>query len=532
MSPNHLAMNNLNPFHGDYLRRLSQQPERQRLEEQVHHEYMSLYAPVLMNQESNQRTMEDVLTYHQRLARTLELQNHLARNQSHYLQQHRHPSFPQPFKQQPDRNNSFYPNLQQHRHPSLPQPLKLQPEEVPSYCKGNAILPRGNTLPSLSSQSMPSIALTRNISPDVTPDSKMLARAIEVIRGELGLPMGDPDEHKHTSRLEATRREIQQQHAINANSSKEDTHRTTDNEEERNERKHPGEHTSKEKAAIEDYTKQIQAIEKKRASIGESERKKPPSDGDSMNCVSDSDEVKNKSATGLRHLQWENHFQRLVEYKEKNGHTMVPTNYPDDIQLGNWVRNQRLNFKNRGITDERKRKLNEIGFMWVFYDRSTTRWDEMFNRLKIYLENNGDVNVPLRYSNDTQLGAWVNYQRTTHRQGKLTAEKVAKLTSVDFEWNPMKHAATWEHMFWRLMAYKNASGNTRVPFRYKADPQLGYWVSNQRAFYRKKRLSKERQILLESVGLFPRQKLRASSEEVAARQAVELVKAADEAFGK
>lgn len=218
-----------------------------------------------------------------------------------------------------------------------------------------------------------------------------------------------------------------------------------------------------------------------------------------------SDKTKPKSLKyegGVRQKVWDSHFQRLVEFKKKNGHTMVPTYYPEDRALGNWVRNQRLNYKMGTLKEYRLSKLNEIGFMWVFYDRSTDRWDEMFIRLKKYKEEYGDTSVPLRYSADTQLGAWVNYQRTSHRQKKLAQDKVDKLEELGFEWNPLKHATSWEQMFWRLLAYKKCFGNVRVPFRYKPDPALGYWVSNQRAFYRKNRLTRERRILLESIGMF------------------------------
>ena len=211
---------------------------------------------------------------------------------------------------------------------------------------------------------------------------------------------------------------------------------------------------------------------------------------------------------GLRHQQWEAQFKRLVNYKKAHGDTLVPTNYASDPQLGNWVRNQRLANKNKSMTEERKSKLDGVGFFWYFYDRSTTRWEEMFLRLVDYKEAQGDANVPLRYPTDQQLGAWVNYQRTTRRQGKLSASKIAKLNSVEFEWNPMKHAATWEHMFWRLLAFKNCFGHTKVPFRYKPDPSLGYWVSNQRAFYRKTKLSQDRTILLESIGFFPKTRIK------------------------
>ncbi len=36
--------------------------------------------------------------------------------------------------------------------------------------------------------------------------------------------------------------------------------------------------------------------------------------------------------------QWDYMFDRLVEYKEKKGNTLVPKRYKADKQLGTWVR--------------------------------------------------------------------------------------------------------------------------------------------------------------------------------------------------
>jgi len=208
---------------------------------------------------------------------------------------------------------------------------------------------------------------------------------------------------------------------------------------------------------------------------------------------------------GLRDYQWERLFQRLVQYKEEHGNTTVPTKYSKDRQLGTWVRNQRLAGKKGKMSEERKRKLNDIGFTWntISRDRNTATWEEMFLRLVEYKKKHGSANVPFRYHKDVQLGTWVNYQRTVHRLERLSVAKVKKLNSIGFEWNPhMKHAATWEAMFWRLVAYKKCFGHTSVPFRYKPDPQLGYWVTNQRTSHRKNKLSPERKYLLEALGVF------------------------------
>ena len=51
----------------------------------------------------------------------------------------------------------------------------------------------------------------------------------------------------------------------------------------------------------------------------------------------------------------------------------------------------------------------------------------------------------------------------------------------------------------RLLEYKKDHGNTKVPYRYAEDRQLGQWVSKQRSDYKKAQLSTEHTGLLNSI---------------------------------
>ena len=71
-----------------------------------------------------------------------------------------------------------------------------------------------------------------------------------------------------------------------------------------------------------------------------------------------------------RHLQWESRFQALVSFKEQYGHTQVPINWEENIQLANWVSTQRQEYQNmlKGRTtrldEKRIRLLDGVGFSW------------------------------------------------------------------------------------------------------------------------------------------------------------------------
>jgi len=68
------------------------------------------------------------------------------------------------------------------------------------------------------------------------------------------------------------------------------------------------------------------------------------------------------------HERWMEMYGRLQEFRNANGHTLVPSNFQQDPELAVWVRNQR-----RRCTNERLRKLlDDMGFVWILRRRSST----------------------------------------------------------------------------------------------------------------------------------------------------------------
>jgi Helicase associated domain len=68
---------------------------------------------------------------------------------------------------------------------------------------------------------------------------------------------------------------------------------------------------------------------------------------------------------------WDRRYQQLLEYKEKHGDCNVPQSYLPDKPFGRWVMKQRCqqSLKLRGeksqLTEEREKKLTDLGFSWV-----------------------------------------------------------------------------------------------------------------------------------------------------------------------
>ncbi len=132
------------------------------------------------------------------------------------------------------------------------------------------------------------------------------------------------------------------------------------------------------------------------------------------------------------------------------------------------------------------------------HPKATANWEALFQALVAFKENQGHCGVPQRWSENPELARWVSTQRYHYKKGKLGEERVARLEDLGVEWDPV--TANWEEMFQALVAFKENQGHCGVPNKWRENPQLATWVSNQRQTFRKGELSEERVVRLEALG--------------------------------
>ena len=74
--------------------------------------------------------------------------------------------------------------------------------------------------------------------------------------------------------------------------------------------------------------------------------------------------MEDQKKTGLTpgDLAWENGFARLVAFKEAQGHTNVPAQWPDDPELARWIRQQRHAHEFGLLYTRQSARLSELGF--------------------------------------------------------------------------------------------------------------------------------------------------------------------------
>jgi len=192
---------------------------------------------------------------------------------------------------------------------------------------------------------------------------------------------------------------------------------------------------------------------------------------------------------------WERNFSMLASYKAEHGDCLVPYKYELNPQLGIWVRGQRNNYSKGILSTDRIARLNAIGFVW---DALAAWWELSFSNLLSFKEKTGHCRVPARYEADPELGRWVSGQRQHYSKGKLPTERIERLESLGFEWDPSD--ADWEFNFSKLNLFKTQFGHCSVPRRYKAYSRLARWVEVQRRQYSTGKLSPERISKLKALG--------------------------------
>ncbi|MCH8839163.1 MAG: Helicase associated domain protein [Planctomycetes bacterium] len=193
--------------------------------------------------------------------------------------------------------------------------------------------------------------------------------------------------------------------------------------------------------------------------------------------------------------EWEEMFAALQDYKAAHGDCNVPQRWPDNPKFGRWVRVQCTRMNQGKLTSERVERLETLGFSW---ERREAGWEEMFATLQSYKAAHGDCKVPKTWPDNPKFGRWVSRQRSSHRKGQLSSERVERFEALGFVWDP--NEARWEEMFAALQHYKAQQGDCNVPRGWEEDPQLVNWVTVQRRSYKKGQLSEESIERLEALG--------------------------------
>ncbi|MDJ0763977.1 MAG: helicase associated domain-containing protein [Myxococcota bacterium] len=126
--------------------------------------------------------------------------------------------------------------------------------------------------------------------------------------------------------------------------------------------------------------------------------------------------------------KWQEHYDCLLKFVEREGHCRVPARHEEDgFRLGRWVLRQRQ-AKDELPPDRLKALGNLDGWYWSGQE---AKWDRACDLLNQFIEREGHARVPkLHIEGDFKLGVWVMHQREKYRRGALSRERQKYLNKI------------------------------------------------------------------------------------------------------
>ena len=175
----------------------------------------------------------------------------------------------------------------------------------------------------------------------------------------------------------------------------------------------------------------------------------------------------------LRNQMWEEHFESLLQFIKKYGHTNVPQKYPTNQPLAFWCEANRRAYRDGDILPERAARLERIGFKW---NKISAFWDEMFNALLKFKEKHGHCNVSRLSSEDKRLFYWVANIRNRFKVGDLPASYRGELDKIGFIWK--REDAKWNDNLTAFIRLKEKLGHSDI--RPKHSKEVYRWIRTVR----------------------------------------------------
>jgi superfamily II DNA or RNA helicase len=212
---------------------------------------------------------------------------------------------------------------------------------------------------------------------------------------------------------------------------------------------------------------------------------------------------------------WLTKFELLKKYHTEFNTFLIPSTTKELLSLKSWLQYQKKLFKQNSIEQYKIEKLNSIGYSFDINYRGRKRssqndllWDNYFEELSQFHLKYKTFLIPKHLIEYKKLKAWLQEQKRLYKAGRLSQERLNKLSQIGFsfdlsysgkkfeyEVNPNqkkgnkknKSIDSWEENYLKLLEYKIKNGNCNVTRN--QDKKLGNFAYKQRVRYKNKELT-------------------------------------------
>jgi superfamily II DNA or RNA helicase len=193
-------------------------------------------------------------------------------------------------------------------------------------------------------------------------------------------------------------------------------------------------------------------------------------------------------------------YAALEAFHAEHGHFRVPVDHViGDISLSGWVSAQRLADRQGRLADERRQRMEAIGFI---FDPTQEAWQRHYAAAQAFHAVHDHLRIPARYQADgISVGRWLRAQLDKHATGALEQDKARLLEAIGVLW-PDTSKDTWEEMFATAEQIFLTHGSLRIKAgELHNGVNLYDWICYQRAQYHQNKLSPDRVDRLEAIGI-------------------------------
>ena len=146
-------------------------------------------------------------------------------------------------------------------------------------------------------------------------------------------------------------------------------------------------------------------------------------------------------------------------------------------------------------------------------------WELNYSLAKIYFEKYGSLEIKQNFKtlngidydeNGYNFGIWLTNQRQMYKKGKLSKERIELLKQIGMRFETRDNDEVWTQMYTLAEIYFKKYGSLEIKQNFKTlngidydenGYNLGWWLVRQRQMYKISKLSKEREKLLEKIGM-------------------------------
>ena len=142
--------------------------------------------------------------------------------------------------------------------------------------------------------------------------------------------------------------------------------------------------------------------------------------------------------------RWDRRAVELAAFLLKNGHCNVPEVYPENQELGMWVKRQRVTRAAGQLSAERLTILERMGFEFGDLAQVTEEWETRFDMLVDWVLWHGESGETFSWDlihwgkkggiTARELALWISLQREFYKRQLLPAEAVHRFEAVYSGW--------------------------------------------------------------------------------------------------